>query len=161
MCKIHFYYQKIVRVRSSTPYFFSKCHLHHRGEKLFAIFFFYSKSTISLLWNICISVLGHNIESMYPQPKAVALIKWLWTRPQWSLNRAIKIKVTDTVELRFCYCFSLYANVQLVKRDTVTAVINCDITTDFHYAKCDSHLSAKVLCYKTFVLRKTSTDILA
>ena len=159
MYKIHFYYQKIVRA-SSTPYFFSKCHLHHRGEKLFAILF-KSKSTISLLWNICISVLGHNIESMYPQPKAVALIKWLWTRPQWGLNRAIKIKVTDTVELRFCYCFSLYANVQLVKRDTVTAVINCDTTTDFHYAKCDSHLSAEVLCYKTFVLRKTSTDILA
>ena len=76
MCKIHyFYYQEMVRARNSTPYFLSKCHLHHRGEKLFAFFFFYSTSTISLLWNICISVLGHNIESMYPQPKAVVLIK--------------------------------------------------------------------------------------
>ena len=29
-----------------------------------------------------------------------------------------------------------------MKRDIVTAVIYCYITTDFHYAKCDSHLSA-------------------
>ena len=40
MCKIYFYYPEMVRLRSSTPYFFSKCHLHHRGEELFAIFFF-------------------------------------------------------------------------------------------------------------------------
>ena len=60
-CKIHFYYQEIVRARSSTcTPFFSKCHLHHRGEELFAIFFC-SASTISLLWNICRSVLGHNL----------------------------------------------------------------------------------------------------
>ena len=31
--------------------------------------------------------------------------------------------------------FNLYANVQLMKRDMVTAVINCYITTEFHYAK--------------------------
>ena len=33
---------------------------------------------------------------------------------------------------------NLYANVQLVKRDIVTAVIYCYITTEFHYAKQDS-----------------------
>ena len=64
------------------------------------------------------------------------------TRPGCSFNRASELKVTDTVQLRFCYFFSLYANVQLVKRDIVTAVIYCYITTDFHYAKCDSRLSA-------------------
>ena len=52
------------------------------------------------------------------------------------------LKVTDTVQLRFCYCFSLYVNIQLVKRDIATAVIYCYITTDFHYMKCDSRLSA-------------------
>ena len=57
-------------------------------------------------------------------------------------NRALKLKATDTVQLPFRYCFSLYADVQLVKRDIVTAVIYCYITTDFHYAKCDSRLSA-------------------
>ena len=62
-------------------------------------------------------------------------------RPRCGLNCALKLKVTDTDQLRFCYCFSLYADVQLVKRDIVTAVI-CSITTDFHYAKCDSRLSA-------------------
>ena len=64
MYEIHFYYREMVRARSSTPYFFPKCHLQHRGEKFFAIFFFDSNtcSTISLLWNICIlSVLGHNL----------------------------------------------------------------------------------------------------
>ena len=59
--KIHFYYQEVVRARSSTPYFFfPKCNLHHCRKELFAIFFC-STSTISLLWNICISVLGHNL----------------------------------------------------------------------------------------------------
>ena len=71
----------------------------------------------------------------------IFLEKEMLTRPRCGLNRALKLKVTDTVQLRFCYCFSLYANVQLVKRDIVTAVI-CYITTDFHYAKCDSRLSA-------------------
>ena len=64
------------------------------------------------------------------------------TRPGCGFNRALELKVTDTVQLRFCYCFSLNSNVQLVKRDIVTAVIYCYITTDFHYAKCDSRLSA-------------------
>ena len=52
----------MVRARSSTSYcFFPKCHLQHRGEKLFPIFLD-STSTISLLWNICIlSVVGHNL----------------------------------------------------------------------------------------------------
>ena len=40
------------------------------------------------------------------------------------------------------YCFYLFANVQLVKRDIVIAVIYCYITTDFHYSKRDSRLSA-------------------
>ena len=64
------------------------------------------------------------------------------TRPRCGLNRALKLTVTHTVQLSFCYCFYLYANVQLVKRDIVTAVIYCYITTDFHYAKRDSRLSA-------------------
>ena len=38
--------------------------------------------------------------------------------------------------------FNLYVNVQLVKRDIVTAVIFCYITTEFHYANRDSRLSA-------------------
>ena len=42
----------------------------------------------------------------------------------------------------FFFFFKLYANVQLVKRDKVTAVIYCYITTEFHYAKRDSGLSA-------------------
>ena len=64
------------------------------------------------------------------------------TRPRCGLNRALKLTVTNTVQLRFCYCFYLFANVQLVKRDIVTAVIYCYITTDFPYAKLDSRLSA-------------------
>ena len=66
------------------------------------------------------------------------------------------------VQLRLCYCFYLYVNVQLMKRDIVIAVIYCYITTDFHYAKGDSRLSAwGVLCYKGLVLRTTSIYILA
>ena len=38
--------------------------------------------------------------------------------------------------------FNLNANVQLVKRDIVTAVIYYYITPEFHYAKRDSRLSA-------------------
>ena len=60
------------------------------------------------------------------------------TRPRCGLNRAVKLTVTHTVQLRFY----LFANVQLVKRDIVTAVIYRYITTDFHYAKRDSRLSA-------------------
>ena len=48
--------------------------------------------------------------------------------PQCALNRALKLSVTHTVQLRFCYYFYLSANVQLVKRDIVTAVIYCCIT---------------------------------
>ena len=36
------------------------------------------------------------------------------------------------------FFFNLYVNVQLVKRDKVTAVIYCYITTEFHYAKRNS-----------------------
>ena len=60
--------------------------------------------------------------------------------PIW--YHALKLTVTHTVRLRVCYLFNLYANVQLVKRDIVTAVIYCYITTDFNYAKRDSRLSA-------------------
>ena len=35
----------------------------------------------------------------------------------------------------YYYFFNLYVNVQHVKRDIVTAVIYCYITTEFHYAK--------------------------
>ena len=58
------------------------------------------------------------------------------------LNRAVKLTVTHTVQQHFCYCFYLYANVQLMKRDIVIAVIYCYITTDFHYAKLNSCLLA-------------------
>ena len=53
--------------------------------------------------------------------------------PWCGCNRALKLTVTHTVQLRFCY-FSIFTRtpVQLVKRDIVTAVI-CFITTDFHY----------------------------
>ena len=62
--------------------FFSKCHLHHCGEELFAIFF-YSTSTISLLRNICTSILGHNLslgklKPCTPNQKQWHFIKWLW-----------------------------------------------------------------------------------
>ena len=46
--------------------------------------------------------------------------------------------------MRSChYFFNLYANVQLVKheRDIVTTIIFYYTTTDFHYAKRDSHFS--------------------
>ena len=74
------------------------------------------------------------------QPYMVAQFKK--KRPRCGLNRAVKLTVTHTVQLRFCYCFYLYANVQTVKRDIVIAVIYCYITTDFYYAKRDSRLSA-------------------
>ena len=57
----------------------------------------------------------------------IFLEKEMLTRPRCGLNRALKLKVTDTVQLRFCYCFSLYANVQLVKCDIVTAFIYCKL----------------------------------
>ena len=55
------------------------------------------------------------------------------------LNRALKLTVTHTVRLRFCY-FLIFTQtpVQFVKRDIVTAVIYCYITTKFHFAKRDS-----------------------
>ena len=54
-------------------------------------------------------------------------------------NSALKITVTHTVRLRFCY-FLIFTQtpVQFVKRDIVTAVICCYITTEFHFAKRDS-----------------------
>ena len=52
------------------------------------------------------------------------------------------LTVTNTVQLHFCYCFYLHANIQLRKRDIVIAVIYSYITTDFHYAKRDSRLLA-------------------
>ena len=76
------------------------------------------------------------------------------TRPRCGLNRALKLTVTHTVQLCFCYCFYLYANVQLVKRDIVTAVIYCYITTDFYYAKRDSRLSA----YRGVMLQGAGID---
>ena len=59
--------------------------------------------------------------------------------PQCGCNRALKLTVTCTVRLCFCY-FLIFTQtpVQLVKRDIVSAVIYCYITTEFHYAKRDS-----------------------
>ena len=51
------------------------------------------------------------------------------------LEPRFKLTVTHTVRLRFCYIFIFTQTlVQLVKRDIVTAVIYCYITTEFHYA---------------------------
>ena len=47
--KNNFYYREMVRTRSSRPYFFSKCHLHHRGEELFAIFFLFNKYYLTFI----------------------------------------------------------------------------------------------------------------
>ena len=60
-------------------------------------------------------------------------------KPRCGWNRALKLTVTHTVRLRFCY-FLIFTQtpVQLVKRDIVSAVIYCYITTEFHYAKRDS-----------------------
>ena len=59
--------------------------------------------------------------------------------PRCGCNRALKLTVTHTVRLRFCYFFIFTQTpVQLVKHDMVTAVIYCYITTEFHYAKRDS-----------------------
>ena len=60
----------------------------------------------------------------------------IWNKkPRCGWNRALKLTVTHTVRLRFCYFFIFTQTlVQLVKRDMVTAVIYCYITTEFHYA---------------------------
>ena len=60
-------------------------------------------------------------------------------KPRCGCNRALKPTVTHTVRLRFCY-FLIFTQtpVQFVKRDIVTAVIYCYITTEFHFAKRDS-----------------------
>ena len=42
--------------------------------------------------------------------------------------------------------FNLYTNVQVVKRDIVTAVIYCYITTEFDYAKRDSRCVSAYIC---------------
>ena len=49
-------------------------------------------------------------------------------------------QAAQALVVRSYYFFNLDANVQLVKRDIVTAIIYT--TTKFHYAKHDSHLSA-------------------
>ena len=60
-------------------------------------------------------------------------------KPRCGWNRALKLTVTYTVRLRFCFFFIFTQTlVQLVRRDMVTAVIYCYITTEFHYAKRDS-----------------------
>ena len=60
-------------------------------------------------------------------------------KPRCGCNRALKLTVTHTVRLGFCY-FLIFTQtpVQFVKRDIVTAVIYCYITTEFHFAKRDS-----------------------
>ena len=60
-------------------------------------------------------------------------------KPRRGCNRALKLTVTHTVRLRFGY-FLIFTQtpVQFVKRDIVTAVIYCYITTEFHFAKRDS-----------------------
>ena len=64
---------------------------------------------------------------------------WSPTKLKKTRNRALKLTVTHTVRLRFCY-FLIFTQtpVQFVKGDIVTAVIYCYITTEFHFAKRDS-----------------------
>ena len=51
-------------------------------------------------------------------------------------------QVAQVIVVRSYYFLYLYKNVQLAKRDIVTAVIYYYITTEFHYAKDDSRLLA-------------------
>ena len=48
-----------------------------------------------------------------------------------NLNVNINKNRGAIVTALFCYVINLYANVQLMKRDIVTAVIYCYITTEF------------------------------
>ena len=62
-----------------------------------------------------------------------------YKKPRCGVNRALKLTVTHTVRLRFCYSLIFtQTSVQFVKRDIVTAVVYCYITTEFHFAKRDS-----------------------
>ena len=76
------------------------------------------------------------------------VIGWWWHHPATTIDR-VGVWVWSQTKLRkqepWCGCnraillfFNLYGNVQLVKRDIVTAVIHCYITTEFYYAKRDS-----------------------
>ena len=51
-------------------------------------------------------------------------------------------QAAQVIVVRSYYFLNLYENVQLAKRDIVTAVIYYYITIEFHYEKDDSHLLA-------------------
>ena len=80
-----------------------------------------------------------HIRHLNPQNKDPQRIKKSDKKPRCGCNRALKLTVTHTVRLRFCY-FLIFTQtpVQFVKRDIVTAVVYCYITTEFHFAKRDS-----------------------
>ena len=47
-------------------------------------------------------------------------------------------QAAQAIIVRNYYFLNLYVNVQLAKRDIVTAIIYYSITTKFHYTKCGS-----------------------
>ena len=59
-------------------------------------------------------------------------ILWGWLKIVNNRDCVIQSWLSAYVVKDFIY---FYANVQLMKRDIVTAVIYCYISTDFHYAK--------------------------
>ena len=76
-------------------------------------------------------------------------------------------QVAQAIVVRSYYFFNLYANVQLVKRDIVTAIYYY-ITAEFHYTKQDSRLSAyggvgievSYICYENIkILAKMSINV--
>ena len=111
---------------------------------------FYTMKKISVTF-LCINVskaLKHySFRDFKSQPKLGRAEVCVWSptklknnkKPRCGCNRALKLTVTHTVRLPFCY-FLIFTQmpVQFVKRDIVTAVIYCYITTEFHFAKRDS-----------------------
>ena len=75
-----------------------------------------------------------SLVSLRLQPKdGRAKCKQIWTNlSHWNTD-GLSSRCEDLL-----FFFNLYANVQLVKRDTVTAVIYYYITTEFQYEKRDS-----------------------
>ena len=54
--------------------------------------------------------------------------------------------MAQAIIVRSYYFFNLYVNVQLVKRDIITAIIYYYIMTEFHYAKRGSGYGGVTVC---------------
>ena len=73
--------------------------------------------------------------------------KQIWTNlSHWDTDG-----LSSRCEGLLLFFFNLYANVQLMKRDIVTAVIYYYITTEFHYAKRDSAYAGVSVWLKTLI----------